>query len=114
MIARARTVAFALFIAFSANAATVTYEQYKGARDDAERQVNSNYLNGVSDGLLSANGILQSEGRLRIFCPPATLVLTDKQVDDILKRAAHEVPKADLMPIAVLLVTGLKSMFPCK
>ena len=113
MITRAVIVAFALALASSANAVTVTFKQYKEPKDDAERQLNSIYLSGVSDGLLSENAVLQSEGRLRVFCPPPTLAFTGSQADDILKRAAQEVPKSDQLPIAVLLVAGLKQAFPC-
>lgn len=117
-INRAAIIAFALALSSSVAAAaasfnTVTFKLYIEPKDDAEQQLNSIYLSGVSDGLLAANGLLQSEGKLRIFCPPPTFALTGGQAEDILKRSAQDVPKSDEMPIAVLLVAGLKSRFPC-
>ena len=115
MLARVMAVALAATLAFGAAAAApVTFKQYKEPKDESERRLNATYLSGVSDGLLSVNAILQSEGRLRVFCPPPTLTLTESQADDILKRAAKEVSNPDLTPIAALLTEGLKSRFPCK
>lgn len=120
---KSRAVIVALALASSAAAAAgsfntmsfkaVTFNMYREPKDDTERQLHSIYLSGVSDGLLAANGLLQSDGKLRMFFPPPALALTASQAEDVIKRAAQDLPKSDQMPIAVLLVAGLKSKFPC-
>jgi len=64
--------------------------------------------------LQTVNGALVAQGASPQFCLPPNLVLEEEQAADIVTRtAAKAVRNIDDLPIAIILLRGLKETFPC-
>jgi hypothetical protein len=83
-------------------------------RSETERDFDSIYLDGVRDGLIMHNTAIAQDGQTPLFCLPPKLALTTEQADDILRREAKKNVPADDMPIAIVLLAGLRETFPCE
>jgi hypothetical protein len=71
------------------------------------------YLDGVKDGAQFLNAGMRREGQRPEFCLPKNLVLTAEQAEDIMMREAQKMTDPDDLPVALVLIDGLKETFPC-
>jgi hypothetical protein len=96
----------------SANAMTVTFKDYKAANND-ERAFYLLYLDGVREGIIKLNVVLEEKRQQPLFCLPGKLALTVGQAEDIMMRQAEKITDPDQLPIGLLLAQGLQNTFPC-
>jgi len=114
MMRRAACAAMALCIVTGAQAQTVRYKRFVNPDGDKAAVFNRIYLAGVRDGLQTVNGSLVAQGAPPLFCMPPDLVLSEEQAEDILRRTAAKAARnIDDVPIAIILLRGLKETFPC-
>ena len=112
MITRA-VIALMLFgLTSSANAMTVLYKDYKAANDD-EKAFYLLYLDGVREGIIELNVVLEEKRQQPLFCLSEKLALTVGQAEDIMMRQAEKITDPDQLPIGLLLAQGLQNTFPC-
>ena len=96
----------------SANAMTVIFKDYKAANND-ERAFYLLYLDGVREGIIELNVVLEEKGQQPLFCLPEKLALTVGQAEDIMMRQAEKITDPEQLPIGLLLAQGLQNTFPC-
>jgi hypothetical protein len=112
MITKA-VIALLLFgLTSSANAMTVIFKDYKAANND-ERAFYLLYLDGVREGIIELNVVLEEKRQQPLFCLPDNLALTVGQAEDIMMRQAEKITDPDQVPIGLLLAQGLQNTFPC-
>ena len=109
-------VSSACFLALTAApvaAADVRLDSYRNPKNEAFRNFNQLYLDGVRSGLIAYNARIKSLGGQPAFCMPGNLAMTTEQTEDImLKSADKRAAKGDTL-IALLLLSGLQDTFPC-
>jgi hypothetical protein len=106
-------IALILFgLTSSANAMTVIFKDYKAANND-ERAFYLLYLDGVREGIVELNVVLEEKRQQPLFCLPEKLALTVGQAEDIMMRQAEKITDPDQLPIGLLLAQGLQNTFPC-
>jgi hypothetical protein len=106
-------IALILFgLTSSANAMTVIFKDYKAANND-ERAFYLLYLDGVREGIIELNVVLEEKRQQPLFCLPEKLALTVGQAEDIMMRQAEKITDPDQLPIGLLLAQGLQNTFPC-
>jgi hypothetical protein len=106
-------IALILFgLTSSANAMTVIFKDYKAANND-EKAFYYLYLDGVREGIIELNGVLEDKRQQPLFCLPEKLELTIEQTEDIMMRQAEKITDPDQLPIGLLLAQGLQNTFPC-
>ena len=91
---------------------TVIFKDYKGANND-ERAFYLLYLDGVREGIIELNVVLEEKRQQPLFCLPEKLVLTIEQAEDIVMRQAEKITDPEQLPIGLLLAQGLQNTFPC-
>ncbi len=96
----------------SANAMTVIFKDYKAANND-ERAFYLLYLDGVREGIIELNVVLEEKRQQPLFCLPEKLVLTIEQAEDIMMHQAEKITDPEQLPIGLLLAQGLQNTFPC-
>ena len=112
MITKA-VIALILFgLSSSANAITVILKDYKAATSD-EKAFYYLYLDGVREGVIELNVVLEEKRQQLLFCLPEKLELTIEQVEDIMMRQAEKITDPDQLPIGLILAQGLQNTFPC-
>ena len=112
MITKA-VIALILFgLTSSANAMTVIFKDYKAANND-EKAFYLLYLDGVREGIIELNVVLDEKRQQPLFCLPDKLALTVGQAEDIVMRQAEKITDPDQLPIGLLLAQGLQNKFPC-
>jgi len=112
MITKA-VIALMLFgLTSSANAMTIIFKDYKAANND-ERAFYLLYLDGVREGIIELNKVLEEKRQQPLFCLPENLALTVGQAEDIMMRKAEKITDPDQLPIGLLLAQGLQNTFPC-
>jgi hypothetical protein len=107
----------ACFLALTAApvaASDVRLDSYRNPGNEAFRNFNQVYLDGVRAGLLSYNAWIKSRGGQPAFCMPADLAMTTEQTEDIMLRSADKRAAKGDMLIAILLLSGLQDTFPCE
>ena len=97
----------------SADAMTVIFKDYKAATSD-EKAFYYLYLDGVREGIVELNVVLEEKRQQPLFCLPERLELTIEQAEDIMMRQAQKMTDPDQLPIGLLLVQGLQNTFPCQ
>ena len=106
-------IALILFgLTSSASAMTVIFKDYKAANND-ERAFYLLYLDGVREGIIELNVVLEEKRQQPLFCLPEKLALTVGQAEDIMMRQAEKMTDPDQLPIGLLLAQGLQNTFPC-
>jgi len=113
MIRQVLSAAIALCATSDANAATVRFKQYTNPSSEEFRTFNKLYLDGVKEGLIDFNMSLKWDSRPPFFCLPSKLAQTVEQAEDIMVRKAKTLADPDTIPIALILLEGLKETFPC-
>jgi hypothetical protein len=112
MITKA-VIALILFgLTSSANAMTVIFKDYKAATSD-EKAFYLLYLDGVREGIIELNVVLEEKRQQLLFCLPEKLALTVGQAEDIMMRQAEKITDPEQLPIGLLLAQGLQNTFPC-
>jgi Rap1a immunity proteins len=112
MITKA-VIALILFgLTLSASAMTVIFKDYKAANND-ERAFYLLYLDGVREGIIELNVVLEEKRQQPLFCLPEKLALTVGQAEDIMMRQAEKITDPEQLPIGLLLAQGLQNTFPC-
>ena len=111
MITKA-VIALMLSLTSSANAMTVIFKDYKAANND-EKAFYLLYLDGVREGIIELNVVLEEKRQQPLFCLPEKLELTVGQAEDIVMRQAEKITDPDQLPIGLLLAQGLQNTFPC-
>ena len=105
---------FFALAATPAGAADVRLDSYRNPKNEAFRNFNQLYLDGVRSGLIAYNARIKSLGGQPAFCLPANLAMTTEQTEDImLKSADKRAAKGDML-ISLLLLSGLQDAFPCE
>ena len=113
MITKA-VIALILFgLTSSANAMTVIFKDYKAADHD-DKAFYLLYLDGVREGIIELNVVLEEKRQQPLFCLPDNLALTVGQAEDIMMRQAEKITDPDQLPIGLLLAQGLQNTFPCE
>ena len=111
---RRMLIALMLFgLSSSANAMTVIFKDYKAAANKDEKAFYYLYLDGVREGIVELNVVLEEKRQQPLFCLPEKLELNVEQAEDIMMRQAQKMTDPDQLPIGRLLVEGLKDTFPC-
>ena len=106
-------IALMLFgLTSSANAMTVIFKDYKAANND-EKAFYYLYLDGVREGIIELNVVLDEKRQQPLFCLPEKLELTVGQTEDIVMRQAEKITDPDQLPVGLLLARGLQNTFPC-
>jgi hypothetical protein len=111
MITKA-VIALMLSLTSSANAMTVIFKDYKAANND-EKAFYLLYLDGVREGIIELNVVLEEKRQQPLFCLPEKLELTIEQAEYIMMRQAEKITDPDQLPIGLLLAQGLQNTFPC-
>jgi hypothetical protein len=112
MITKA-VIALILFgLTSSANAMTIIFKDYKAATSD-EKAFYLFYLDGVREGIIELNVVLEEKRQQPLFCLPEKLALTVGQAEDIMMRQAEKITDPEQLPIGLLLAQGLQNTFPC-
>ena len=107
-------IALILFgLTSSANAMTVIFKDYKAAANKDEKAFYLLYLDGVREGIIELNVVLEEKRQQPLFCLPEKLELTVGQAEDIMMRQAQKITDPDQLPIGLLLAQGLQNTFPC-
>ena len=104
---------FLLALATDGSSATILLRNYNNPESTTMRLLNERHLDGIIDGIVSYNVMLQENKTKTIFCLPSDSVLTVQQAEEIINHVAHRLAKPDDVPISVLLVVGLQEAFPC-
>src|SRR5215831_12947213 len=86
----------------SANAMTVIFKDYKAATSD-ERAFYYLYLDGIREGIIELNGVLEEKRQQPLFCLNEKLALTIEQVEDIMMLQAEKRTDLDRLPIGLIL-----------
>jgi Rap1a immunity proteins len=97
----------------NANAASILMRTYKSPIDKADKALLKVYFDGVKEGIVMLNVMLQLEGRQPLFCQPENLALTVEQAEEILMRKAKKMANPDKVPVSIILIQGLQDTFPC-
>ena len=97
----------------STNALTVIFKDYKAAANKDEKAFYLLYLDGVREGIIELNVVLEEKRQQPLFCLPDKLALTVGQAEDIVMRQAEKITDPDQLPIGLLLAQGLQDTFPC-
>ena len=84
---------------------TVIFKDYKAATSD-ERAFYYLYLDGVREGIIELNGVLEEKRQQPLFCLHEKLALTIEQVEDIMTRQAEKITDLDRLPIGLILAQG--------
>jgi hypothetical protein len=106
-----------IFVALSVagpSSATVTVEKY--LKDEiAFTNFHSSWLDGVFNGLKSANAELGRTNKARLFCPPANFSMAPQQVNALFGKfiTSHSDKVSTSDPIAILLLQALQEAYPC-
>jgi hypothetical protein len=111
MITKA-VIALMLSLTPSANAMTIIFKDYKAATND-EKAFYLLYLDGVREGIIELNVVLEEKRQQPLFCLPEKLALTVGQTEDIMMHQAEKITNPDQLPIGLLLAQGLQNTFPC-
>jgi hypothetical protein len=110
---RGMVVALMLFgLTSNVNAMTIIFKDYKAANND-EKAFYLLYLDGVREGIIELNVVLEEKRQQPLFCLPEKLELTVGQAEDIMMRQAQKITDPDQLPIGLLLAEGLQNTFPC-
>jgi Rap1a immunity proteins len=112
MITKAVIVLMLFGLISSANAMTVIFKDYKAANND-EKAFYLLYLDGVREGIIELNVVLEEKRQQPLFCLPEKSALTVGQAEDIMMRQAEKITDPDQLPIGLLLAQGLQNTFPC-
>jgi hypothetical protein len=107
----------ACFLALTAApvaASDVRLDSYRNPNNEAFREFNQVYLDGVKSGLISYNSWIKGLGGQPLFCMPGNLAMTTDQAEDIMLKSANKRAAKGDMLIAPLLLTGLQDTFPCE
>src|SRR5215469_8913547 len=96
----------------SANAMTVIFKDYKAATSD-KKAFYYLYIDGVRQGIIELNVVLEEKRQQPLFCLPEKLEPTIKQAEDIMMRQVEKITDPDLLPSGLLLAQGLQNTFPC-
>ena len=97
MITKA-VIALMLSLTSSANAMTVIFKDYKAANND-EKAFYLLYLDGVREGIIELNVVLEEKRQQLLFCLPEKFELTVGQAEDIMMRQAEKITDPDQLPI---------------
>jgi hypothetical protein len=95
-------------------AADVRLDSYRNPKNEAFRNFNQLYLDGVRSGLIAYNARLKGLGGQPLFCMPGNLAMTTEQTEDIMLKSADKRAARGDMLIALLLLSGLQDTFPCE
>ena len=104
---------FLLALATDGSSATMLFRNYNNPESPTMRLLNERHLDGIIDGIVSYNVLLQENNTKKIFCLPLDLVLTVQEAEEIINHVAHRHANPDDVPISVLLVVGLQEAVPC-
>ena len=96
----------------STNALAVIFKDYKAVTSD-KKAFYYLYLDGVREGIIELNVVLEEKRQQPLFCLPDKLALTLGQAEDIMMRQAEKITDPDQLPIGLLLAQGLQNTFPC-
>jgi len=110
MITKTVIALILLSLTSSANALTIIFKDYKAATITFYLL----YLDGVREGIIELNEVLQAKGQQPLFCLPEKFTQTIEQAEDIMMRAAQKMTDPDPSPIGLILIEGLKDTFPCQ
>ena len=112
MIKKAVIALILLGLTSNANAMTVILKDYKAANND-EKAFYLLYLDGVREGIIELNVVLEEKRQQPLFCLPEKFELTVGQAEDIVMHQAEKITDPDQLPIGLLLAQGLQNTFPC-
>jgi len=109
----ALTLACAAMIAAAVPAhADVTAKQFlQLVNSEDGRDLGETKLVAMEEGIRTTNAALTSGSKL--YCQPATLVLTGPQIADMLRRAVAANDKLEDQPVSSVVLGVLESTFPC-
>jgi hypothetical protein len=102
-----------LYFAFTVNASTVLFKNYRDEKRKSHRNFNKLYLDGAKGGLIAYNLLLKERHLKSNFCLPTNLALTVEKAEDIMFRQAVKMSDPDDTPIEVILLFALEELFPC-
>jgi hypothetical protein len=85
---------------------TVIFKDYKAANND-EKAFYLLYLDGVREGIIELNVVLEEKRQQPLFCLAEKLELTIEQAEYIMMRQAEKITDPDQLPIGLLLAQGL-------
>ncbi len=103
----------ALSVPGEAGAQTVRWKDYLHPEKPSMRQLNEIYLAGVRDGLIAYSVATHDKTTM---CLPQNSVLTNEQLDGIMKRWAEKQaanPNLEIMPIGLVAINALRKEYPC-
>jgi Rap1a immunity proteins len=103
-----------LSIASASLAKATTVEKY--LKDEiAFTNFHSPWLDGVFNGLKSANAELGRTNKAQLFCPPPNFSMTPQQVNSLFGKfiTSHSDKVSTSDPIPVLLLEALQEAYPC-
>ena len=104
----------ALSIPCASSAKATTVQKY--LKDEiAFSNFHSSWLDGVFNGLKSANAELRRTNKAQLFCPPPDLSMTPQQVNSFFGKfiTTHGDKVSTSDPIAILLLEALQEAYPC-
>ena len=107
---------FVIALTLSQESFAISYKNYKENlnSDEMAKTVALVFIHGVGDGFMFANAELESKKIAPIFCPPGKLAITPEQYIKFLDEAANNLgASANDFPVPALLLSRLKTVFPC-
>ena len=105
MLRRMQITLMLVSLTSSADAMTVIFKDYKAATSD-EKAFYYLYLDGVREGIVELNVVLEEKRQQPLFCLPERLELTIEQAEDIMMRQAEKITDLDRLPIGLILAQG--------
>jgi hypothetical protein len=104
---------FLFVLAREGSSATILLRNYNNPESPTMRLLTEPHLDGIIDGIVSYNVLLQENKTNKLFCLPSDSVVTVQQAEAIINHVSKRLAKPDDVPISVLLIVGLQEKFPC-
>jgi sRNA-binding regulator protein Hfq len=106
-------VVFLFVSAREGRSATILLRHYNNPESPTMRLLNERQLDGIIDGIVSYNVLLQENKTNKLFCLPSDAVVTVQHAEAIINHVSKRLAKPDDVPISVLLIVGLQETFAC-
>jgi len=101
---------FGIVLVSATRAQSITAEQFRNPKSEKDITANKAYLIGAKDALLAYNNAAED----KLFCLPGVPQLSFDQASDIAIRWARKKSiNANDLPLALVLLYGLRETYPC-
>lgn len=104
-----------LLAIFSGHACAISLGDYRsGAENEDINDFSGVYITGVGAGYYWANAMLTASKQRPVYCQPDNIPLNGFNYEEMVKRESARGKYTDSTPVAVILLRGLMTAFPCQ